>query len=140
MKKFLILSVAVLSAFLTFGFDSVNTTYAAHYYANEDVTAYVRYSTSTKPAGGGDYHWGVAAVRYQGSNPLNPVVPFGTTVTTSVTIDSPIGSGYSFTVMDTGSFSPSLSEHCLDIWWGEYYNQDSALHFGEKQLALTYYN
>jgi len=140
MKKIWIIGMAVLSTILTFSFGEVNTTYAAaHVYANQDVTAYVRYSTSTKPAGGGDYYWGVAAVRYQGSNPLNPIVPFGTTVSTSLPIKSPIGSGTSFTVIDTGAMKPALSPNNLDIYWGEWYNQDSALSFGQNKMTLTYY-
>lgn len=106
MKKLSILSV-LLTAFVgVFSFTlNADTAQAAtwHTYSNQNVAAYVRYSTSTKPSGGGDYYWGMGAVKFTSQGNNYPVIPYNSQVITERAVSSPLGTKSTFVVKDTGS-------------------------------------
>jgi|1185.fasta_scaffold178957_2 3D (Asp-Asp-Asp) domain-containing protein len=142
LNKLGFLGVLLTALIGVFSFTSnATTTYAAgswHTYTSQNVSAYVRYDASTRPSGGGDYYWGMGAVKYTSQGHQYPVIPFGSAVQTASSVSSPLGTRNTFVVKDTGSGS-AMTAYFFDVWFGEWGNQDSALNWGSPKMTIKYY-
>jgi len=116
---------------------------------NQRATAYVEEAYAPVAANGQDYFIGGAAmhplypVNYGGS-PLEPIIPFGTTLYLSEAIEVQGREYTSVQVMDTGDIYYGLwpeSPYWLDIYFGtaNYYNHLDARAFGTDEVSYYWF-
>lgn len=120
--------------------------YIRFYVQNQKTTAYVEPNLEQLASSGGGYYIGGVAVHplKPGSDPRNPIIPFGT----MIYLDEPLqvqGREMSaFKVIDTGDVAYGRygsTPYWFDIYWGQsdYYNVQEASKFGIKTVNFYWY-
>lgn len=111
---------------------------------NQKSTAYVEEAGAPLASSGISYFIGGVAVHplYPGASPLDPAIPFGTTIFLNKPVEVQGQSLQAFKVIDTGDVNFGRfgsSPYWFDIFWGTagYYNTRQASDYGAK--TVDYY-